>query len=171
MNAREVMVKENCGMQPANRSEERRTGACRSFCWLNGKSVGQLSVDVAASIAPWLSAWRAATRDNASREVVAVEHDFHVVGHEGAQEGKRTANLVLRLKRLHDGEVSLGARRVGSRRAVLSPPRRCELRLFGEDGFHCLLFFTVRLHTSMIPCRIHLTCLLVHRQISGVSLT
>lgn len=52
MNAREVMVKENCGMQPANRSEERRTGACRSFCWLNGKSVGQLSVDVAASIAP-----------------------------------------------------------------------------------------------------------------------
>lgn len=69
-------------MQPANRSEERRTGACRSFCWLNGKSTGQLSVDVAASIAAWLSARRAATRDNAASEVIAVEHDFHVVGHE-----------------------------------------------------------------------------------------
>lgn len=158
-------------MQPANRSEERRAGACRSFCWLKGKGTGQLSVDVASSIATWFFARRAATRDNTSREVVAVEHDFHVVGHEGAQEGKRTANLMLRLKRLHDGEVSLGARRVGSRRAVLSPPIRRELRLLGEDGFHCLLFFTVRLHTSMIPRRIHLTCLLIHRQISGVSLT
>lgn len=31
MSVREIMVKENCGMKPANRSEERRTGACRSF--------------------------------------------------------------------------------------------------------------------------------------------
>ncbi len=37
MNAREVMVKANCGMQPANRSEERRTGACRSFFGVEGK--------------------------------------------------------------------------------------------------------------------------------------
>ncbi len=37
MNAREIMVKENCGIQPANRSEERRTGACRSFLLVEGE--------------------------------------------------------------------------------------------------------------------------------------
>lgn len=65
--------------QPFRRTADR---CMPQFCWLNGKGVGKLSVDVAASIAAWLSARRAATRDNASREVVAVEDDFHVVGHE-----------------------------------------------------------------------------------------
>lgn len=141
-----------------------------AFCWLKGNSPWQLSVDVASSIAAWLSAWRAATRDNASREFVAVEHDFHVVGHEGAQEGIRIANLVLRLKRFHNGEVSLGARCVGSRRAVLSSPRSREFRLFGEVGFCGLLFLTVRLNASMIASRIHLARLLVYCKIGGVFL-
>ena len=43
----------------------------------------------------------------ATREVVAREHDLEVVGDEGAHEAVGVANFVLRLVRLHHGEVSL----------------------------------------------------------------
>ena len=44
---------------------------------------------------------------HATREVVASEHDLEVVGDEGAHETVGAADLVLRLVRLHHGEVSL----------------------------------------------------------------
>ena len=44
---------------------------------------------------------------HATREVVASEHDLEVVGDEGAHEAVGVADLVLRLVRLHHGEVSL----------------------------------------------------------------
>lgn len=44
------------------------------------------------------------------------------------------------------------------------------LRLLLEGGLHRLLFITVRLRASMIPCRIHLACVLVDTDIGGVLL-
>lgn len=105
---------------------------------------------------------------HATREVVASKDDFEVIGDEGAQIAVRIADLVLRLVRLHHGEVSLRALRRRCRRAVLLPPRGGKLRFLLKGGLNRLLFFTVRLHASMIPCRIHLTRAPVDTNISSV---
>ena len=86
-----------------------------------------------------------ATSSYATRDVVAREDDLEVVRDERAHEAIRVANLVLRLIRLHHREVGIGA-------------------------LHRLLFITVRLRASMIPCRIHLACVLVDTDIGGVLL-
>ena len=104
----------------------------------------------------------------ATCEVVAGEHDLEVVGDEGAHEAVRIADFVLRLVRLHHGNVSIRTIRRCGRWAVLLPPSRGKLRLLFEVGLCHLLFLTVRLHASMIPCRIHLTCALVDTNISSV---
>ena len=104
----------------------------------------------------------------AAREVVAGEHDLEVVGDKGAQIAVRIADLVLRLVRLHHGNVSLRAIRRCGRWAVLLPPSRGKLRLLLKGGLNRLLFFTVRLCASMIPCRIHLTCALIDTNVSCV---
>ena len=105
---------------------------------------------------------------HATREVVASKDDFEVIGDEGAQIAVGVADLVLRLVRLHHGEVSLRALGRRSRRAVLLPPRGGELRLLRKRRFHRLLFLTVRLHASVIASRIHLTRAFVDTNISSV---
>lgn len=107
---------------------------------------------------------------HATREVVAGKDDLEVIGDEGAHVAVGVADLVLRLVRLHHGEVSLCALRRCSRRAVLLPPRGGELRFLRKRRFHRLLFLTVRLHASVITSRIHLTRALVDTNVSGVLL-
>ena len=105
---------------------------------------------------------------HATREVVARKDDLEVVGDEGAQIAVRISDLVLRLVRLHHGEVSLRALGRCGRWAVLLPPRRGKLRLLFEDVPCRQLFITVRLRASMIPCRIHLTRALIDTNIGSV---
>ena len=50
-----------------------------------------------------------ATGLHTTSEVVAGKHDLEVVGDKGAHEAVRIADLVLRLVRLHHGEVSIRA--------------------------------------------------------------
>lgn len=105
---------------------------------------------------------------HATREVVAGKDDLEVIGDEGAHVAVGVADLVLRLVRLHHGEVSLCALRRCSRRAVLLPQRGGELRFLRKRRFHRLLFLTVRLHASVIASRIHLTRAFVDTNISSV---
>ena len=124
-----------------------------------------LRLDAAARL---LTTAGASVSRYATREVVAREHDLEVVGDKGAQIAVRIADLVLRLVRLHHGNVSIRAIRLCGRWAVLLPPRRGKLRLLRKRRFHRLLFFTVRLHASVIASRIHLTRAFVDTNICSV---
>lgn len=115
-----------------------------------------------------LTAAGASVSRYATCEVVSREHDLEVVGDERAHEAVRIADLVLRLVRIHHGNVSLRTIRRCGRWAVLLPPSRGKLRLLRKRRFHRLLFCTVRLHASVIASRIHLTCALVDTNISSI---
>lgn len=99
-----------------------------------------------------------ATRLHTAREVVAGEHYLEVVGDEGAHVAVGVANLVLRLVRLHHGEVGIGAfdRLVG--RTVLLPPRSSKLRLLLEGGAS-LLHLGVCIGMTVTVGTIGLACL------------
>ena len=127
-----------------------------------------LRLNLAAAASALASAGAAAAGHYAAREVVASKDDLEVVGDKGAHEAVRIADFVLRLVRLHHGNVSIRAIRRCGRWAILLPPRRGKLRLLREVGLCHLLFLTVRLHASMIPCRIHLACALVDTNIGSV---
>ena len=85
----------------------------------------------------------------ATRKVVAREHDLEVVGDEGAHEAVRIADLVLRLVRLHHGNVSIRAIRRCGRWAVQLPPSRGKLRLLLKGGADSLLTLGVRIVNHM----------------------
>lgn len=86
---------------------------------------------------------RGAAGGYAARDVVASEDDLEVVGHEGAHVAVGVADLVLRLVRLHYGEVGIGAFGGCGGRTVLLPPSRRKLRLLLEGGADGLLLGSV----------------------------
>ena len=105
-----------------------------------------LRLDAAARL---LTTAGASVSRYATCEVVASEHDLEVVGDKGAHEAVRIADLVLRLVRLHHGNVSIRAIRRCGRWAVLLPPSRGKLRLLLESGADGLLTLGVRIVNHM----------------------
>ena len=103
-----------------------------------------------------------AARGHTASDVVASEHDLEVVGDKGAQIAVRIADFVLRLVRLHHGEVSIRALGRSGRWAVLLPPRRGKLRLLLESSANGLLLLGFRVRITVTVGTIGLARLLVH---------
>ena len=108
-----------------------------------------LRLNLAAAASALAAAGAAAAGHYAAREVVASKDDLEVVGDKGAHEAVRIADFVLRLVRLHHGNVSIRAIRRCGRWTVLLPPRRGELRLLLESGADGLLTLGVRIVNHM----------------------
>lgn len=121
-----------------------------------------LRLNLAASARALAAACAAAAGRDAAREVVAGKDDLEVVGDEGAHEAVRIADFVLRLVRLHHGNVGIRAIRRFGRWAVLLPPRRGKLRLLLESGANDLLHLGFRVVVTVTVGTIGLARLLIH---------
>ena len=121
-----------------------------------------LSVKLATGCAATATLSGGAAGLHATRDVVASEHDLEVVSDERAHVAVGVANLVLRLVRLHHGEVSLRALRRLVGRTVLLPPRSGKLRLLLEGGADGLLLGSVGIVMTVTVGTIGLTRLFVN---------